>query len=72
MAKTSKSVSENDKTWPKHGGDKRAACSCLLVHSAVAFVYSALALAETFVLFAVLILLFALVVRGMIRAFRKD
>ena len=38
----------------------------------VAFVYSALALAETFVLFAVLILLFALVVRGMIGAFRKD
>jgi hypothetical protein len=40
-----------------------------IVHSAVAFVYSALALAETFVLFAVVIGLLTLVVRGILRAF---
>jgi hypothetical protein len=38
----------------------------------MAFVYSALALAETFVLFAVVIGLFALVVRAILAAFRKD
>lgn len=43
-----------------------------IIHSAVAFVYSALALAETFVLFAAVIGLFALVVRAIVRAFRKD
>jgi len=43
-----------------------------LIHSAVALIYSALALAETFVLVAVVLGLFWLVARTILRIFRKD
>jgi len=43
-----------------------------LIHSAAALIYSALALAETFVLLAVVLGLFWLVGRTILRTIRKD
>jgi hypothetical protein len=43
-----------------------------LLHSAAALIYSALALAETFVLLAVVLGVFWLAARAIFRMFRKD
>jgi hypothetical protein len=43
-----------------------------IFHSAVALVYSVLALAETFVLLAVVVGLFALAARAVFRTFRRE
>ena len=42
------------------------------VHAASAFIYSALALTETFIFLAVVICLFAFAVRAIFRVFRND
>ena len=79
MAKTIKFLSEIDKTLLTR--DRQSAqefprqadlTQMSLLHSAAALIYSALALAETFVLLAVVLGVFWLVARAILRMFRKD